>query len=206
MQRFRLKIGLAGPGVAGVVPILLCLLLVGPTVSVRAADLCSDLWISRNAIYNQVGYCFRSPLGMTLFDNSDCQEQPREASRQMSDKVARIRRFERQFDCAVDTSRTDIDVHLPRLRILMRDQPVANGDESTCIGVIVQGWIPLRLAKQETSRITGYVRDGDTIDFAHEPEGDWLFASAVRREGRDVPMAGWFLGPLDDGDCRAIAG
>ncbi len=183
--------------------VLLTVVHAGPT---RASDLCSDLWLSRNAIYNQVGYCFKSPLGITLFDNSDCQEEPREASRELRDKVARIRDYESAFQCAIDTDLTQIDVHLMQLRLLMRDQPVADGYESTCIGIISEGWIPLRVGKQQTSRITGYVQDGDTIDFAHEPEGDWLFASAVRRDGRDVPMAGWFLGPMDVESCREFVG
>lgn len=206
MQRFRNTMAPPGYRRSGLAPVLFFLVATVPGFAAKAGDLCSDLWLSRNAIYNQVGLCFRSPLGISLFDNSDCRVEPREASREMRDKVARIRRYERAFDCSVDTDRTEIDVHLPQLRVLMRDQPVADGRQSTCFGVIVDGWLPLRISKRETGRIAGYVQDGDTIDFAHEPEGDWLFASTVRRDGRDMPVAGWFLGPLDADDCRAVAG
>ena len=36
------------------------------------ADACFDLWYARNAIYNDYGFCFKTPDGKKYFDNSDC--------------------------------------------------------------------------------------------------------------------------------------
>ena len=172
----------------------------------HAIDICPDLWLSRNAMYNEAGQCFRSPLGQALFDNSDCTQQLQEVDKDIHAKVAKIRRYERENACNVDTERAEIDVHLIALRLLLRDHPVADGMESTCFGIRSNGLVPLHIAKNEASKITGYIEDGDTIDFFHESEGDWEFASLVRRDGKNTRIAGWLLGPIQPDHCRDFAG
>ncbi len=172
----------------------------------NAIDICPDLWLSRNAIYNDAGQCFRSPLGQALFDNSDCTPQLQEVGKDIHAKVAKIHRYERENACSVDTDSADLDVHLIDLRLLLRDHPVADGYESTCIGIRSGGLLPLHIAKHEASRITGYIEDGDTIDFFHESEGEWEFASLVRRDGQNLRIAGWLLGPIRPDHCREFAG
>lgn len=39
---------------------------------VLASDTCHDLWFTRNAIIDRAGYCFGSPLGQAIFDNTGC--------------------------------------------------------------------------------------------------------------------------------------
>lgn len=34
---------------------------------------CGDLWILRNAIYKDAGYCFRTPRAIAAFGNHGCQ-------------------------------------------------------------------------------------------------------------------------------------
>jgi len=44
----------------------------------RAADLqdgpnCEFLWLMRNSIYSQRGYCFQTPRGIQAFGNAECK-------------------------------------------------------------------------------------------------------------------------------------
>jgi hypothetical protein len=38
-----------------------------------AGHSCEDLWILRNSIYKDAGYCFTSTRGQSMFDNTGCQ-------------------------------------------------------------------------------------------------------------------------------------
>lgn len=37
------------------------------------AKSCEDLWILRNSIWNDAGYCFKTPRGIKAFGNDACQ-------------------------------------------------------------------------------------------------------------------------------------
>ena len=39
----------------------------------RAQGVCQRLWVERNAIYKQNGYCFNTPRGVRYFGNAGCQ-------------------------------------------------------------------------------------------------------------------------------------
>lgn len=55
-----------------------CFELIGCTDSdrYRRADLrqlsCENLWLVRNTLYDENGYCFRTKKALTSFDNADC--------------------------------------------------------------------------------------------------------------------------------------
>ncbi|MEM7301157.1 MAG: YARHG domain-containing protein [Pseudomonadota bacterium] len=73
-----------------------------------SAGECQDLWYERNAIFNNNGYCFRSNLGKSLFDNSDCYTRNARLTRGEQNRVARIKRRERQLGCSVNTRRRSL--------------------------------------------------------------------------------------------------
>ena len=37
------------------------------------ADICHDLWVQRNSIYKEYGYCFKTPKAIGYFGNAGCQ-------------------------------------------------------------------------------------------------------------------------------------
>jgi hypothetical protein len=171
-----------------------------------AIDVCPDLWLSRNAIFNDAGYCFKSPLGKAVFDNNDCSTQSPKLSARLQAKVAQIKSYEKNFGCRINTKRRDLAVYLINLRVQLLDHPVADGFESTCLGVITDRPITLHVGKSAASEVIGLIADGDTIDFAHEPEGDWDFASAVSRNGNAFPVLGWYRSKITPDTCREYAG
>ncbi len=172
----------------------------------QAIDVCPDLWLSRNAIFNDAGYCFGSPLGKALFDNADCSTRTPALTREQERKVALIRDYEKSFDCRVDTKRTDLAVDQLAIRLRLLDHPVADGYEATCIGVITNAPVALHAGKTPASDIIGFIRNGDTIDFAHEPEGEWGFATRISRHGQVHPILGWYRTPITPETCRDFAG
>ena len=50
---------------------ILLLGLVWP-VQAWALEICDDLWLTRNLIFDRAGYCFGSVLGKSVFDNEGC--------------------------------------------------------------------------------------------------------------------------------------
>lgn len=67
-----------------------------------AADVCGDLWYSRNEVYKTQGYCFRTARAIRAFGNAGCiydnlEDVPlNPAQRRM---VADLAREERQRGC-----------------------------------------------------------------------------------------------------------
>lgn len=67
-----------------------------------AADTCSDLWYSRNEVYQTRGYCFKTTRAIRAFGNAGCQYDDIEdvplssAQRRM---VADLQREERALGC-----------------------------------------------------------------------------------------------------------
>jgi len=41
--------------------------------SASAQGVCQRLWVERNSIYKQNGYCFNTPRGVRYFGNAGCQ-------------------------------------------------------------------------------------------------------------------------------------
>ena len=64
---------------------------------------CEQLWVARNSIFNDNGYCFSTRLGKALFDNSDCYTKRAKLSRSERQRVARLKRRERNLGCHVNT-------------------------------------------------------------------------------------------------------
>ncbi|MEO0914276.1 MAG: DUF4453 domain-containing protein [Pseudomonadota bacterium] len=174
-------------------------LVAGP---VLAATVCEDLWFSRNAAFDASGYCFRSPLGQAVFDNSDCTSSTPRVARELVNHVARIRDREAALRCSVDTNRRSLDLPMLNQRLALGVQPVAGDAESLCIGYIGAP-IPLREAPSAAARIIGNIEPGDSILETHEEKDGWRFASEVKRVGLDDTLLGWHEAPLELCEARA---
>ena len=66
------------------------------------ASSCYDLWYERNSIYNDNGYCFKTKLGRSTFDNSDCYTSHPSFSGWEQDRIDWLRRQERKKGCKVN--------------------------------------------------------------------------------------------------------
>jgi hypothetical protein len=75
--------------------------LAGSSVQAQG-DLCDRLWIERNAIYKENGYCFKTARAIRYFGNAGCvydRERDVPLSRSERNQVARIHREERRLGC-----------------------------------------------------------------------------------------------------------
>jgi hypothetical protein len=67
-----------------------------------AQSTCEQLWYSRNAIFKEAGYCFKSTRAIRTFGNAGCQFDEQEdvplSNRQRQD-VNDIQRAERALRC-----------------------------------------------------------------------------------------------------------
>jgi len=156
--------------------------------SAFAFDSCDDLWFTRNLVFDRVGYCFSSPLGKTTFGNNGCTTREPGLDAQEQDVVAAVIARERELGCHVDTQRTVLHVDLIAMRKIVLDLPLATEFESACIG-----WrgspFDLHNAAHKDSHVIGFLQDGDTLDFYHDPLRDWEFVTQMRDGG--VVGVGW---------------
>lgn len=63
---------------------------------------CQNLWYVRNSIYNDNGYCFKTPAAKAEFDNSDCFVNNTSAlrfNRHEQTNIDRVVRVEREKGC-----------------------------------------------------------------------------------------------------------
>lgn len=64
---------------------------------------CRDLWVERNRIYKDAGYCFRTPRAISYFGNGGCSYD-RQADVPLSQNqrriIAEVTRIERYMGCA----------------------------------------------------------------------------------------------------------
>ncbi|GKY88839.1 YARHG domain-containing protein [Sinisalibacter aestuarii] len=97
-------------------------------------DECDDLWFARNLVFDRAGYCFASPLGRAVFDNTGCTGTGVALSPDAARLVAYVRAREAALGCAVDTTRTAPD--LDRLDLLFAQEVVTapGEDASGCLG------------------------------------------------------------------------
>lgn len=168
---------------------------------------CDELWLTRNLIFDRVGYCFGSTLGQTVFDNEDCTTRSPSVDTPDQAVVALVREYEAEWSCAVDTSRSRIETAaLSRLKRL-QDLPVVTGYESSCIGW--QGApFALRRGRGQAAQIIGQVSTGDSILWAHHDIDGWSYVTALAPDGR-INGFGWM--PVMDNDllvgsCDGLAG
>lgn len=67
-----------------------------------AQDVCTQLWVARNSIYKEYGYCFKTARAIRYFGNAGCQydnERDLPISRADRARVNDIVRRERALGC-----------------------------------------------------------------------------------------------------------
>lgn len=124
-----------------------------------SADLCDDLWFTRNLLFDRAGYCFGSTLGQSVFSNADCTTKTPNLSTADKALVAEVKNSEQLWECRIDTGRTRLNVPDIALGAGFIDLPLAIGFESACIGWLGQTF-PLYEAHFAGSRATGQVTAG----------------------------------------------
>lgn len=170
------------------------------------AQACEEYWYLRNLIADRAGYCFTSPLGRAIFDNSDCTTSELRLSPDDMARVEAIRQLEIAESCAVDTSASSLSGMSPYDWHLIETIPVPTGFESGCIGYRLSPFTLLSAPRPGATAV-GEVRIGDSIGFNYEDEGDWMFLITDALTG----YMGWApinAMPLDgsEGTCEGWAG
>ena len=79
--------------------------------SVQAEEVCNDLWFA--------GYCFGSPLGTSLYDNTGCTTSNPTLSAEDRQKVSIIEQREKELGCNVDMSTTTFELTALKFRKLL---------------------------------------------------------------------------------------
>ena len=181
---------------------ILLLGLVWP-VQAWALEICDDLWLTRNLIFDRAGYCFGSVLGKSVFDNEGCTPGVPELAEADQALVNRIRNMETEWECDVDSSQEFLAVPSLGLRVGLVDLPIATGFESSCIGW-KGGRLPLRVERDPDGLLSGAARDGDDLAFQFEDVDGWSFVEVLQN---GVPAgAGWAKVALSEANCTALAG
>ena len=156
-----------------------------------AGTFCDELWLTRNQVFDQAGYCFGSTLGKAVFNNADCTTKNPVLNSQARQLVDRIKATEAANQCKVNTAGRQLDVPLLEQRLQLHDLPIRDDTESACIG-----WrgpdIPLFAGRNSQTMSIGAIRSGDTILSAHLSAEGWDFV-ILQRGGQQVAL-GWTPG------------
>lgn len=163
---------------------------------------CDDWWFTRNLIFDRAGQCFSTPLARATFDGActgTAQLTAEDAAR-----VARIRTYEEEWACAVDTSRVRaLQVSDMGTRRSLVDLPITGGYEFGCIGY---RWadITLRVGRSQQAEVTGRIRAQDDILFAFEDEEGWSFLISGEKQSGWAPALD--MDPPNPDMCEGYAG
>jgi len=184
------------------------LALTGSAASAQVVDeYCNDYWFVRNQVINAAGYCFGSPLGQAIFDNSDCTPGPVTLSPEHQALVDRIAGIERAGGCKVDTSATSLPIPLLHLRLQLEDFAMRDPDSGFgCFGYTGPGFM-LWAGHRESGVPISEVTPGDDLIYlywAPEAPPGWTYLD-VKRDGEPVGL-GWTNVSVSDEDCTQVAG
>lgn len=187
---------------------LSCLLASVPMVAL-ANDPCSDLWLSRNAMLNDAGYCFSSNLGQTIFDNADCSTDEPVLLADVQQQIGAIATQEKLSQCVVDTSSRSINLDHIYLRLQLDFQPLDEGDEGGCLGY--QGNpITVYSAPNPSSKILGTIQPNDSFAMRYPDWEGWSFSGEISiGTGIDPetrPFMGWYNVEIGLNSCKMHVG
>lgn len=88
------------PFIVAIVAAGLLVTAVAPALAQRGR--CRELWVERNAIYKDAGYCFKSGQAIRYFGNAGCSYDSQAAvplSRGERARINRIIALEREYGC-----------------------------------------------------------------------------------------------------------
>lgn len=135
-----------------------------------SSQACDELWFSRNAMMDYAGYCFQSPLGQAVFDNSDCTTSEPQLSLAAQAMTRQIIKNEATLACDVNTDRTELEPmwNIAQRRELEVQPPVPNAweAETSCIGY--GATVPIYAAPDHAARILDVMRPGGNINFVRD--------------------------------------
>lgn len=196
------------------------LLSAGPAFAQSDAA-CEELWFARNAMANSAGFCFASPLGQTVFDNSDCTTRAPAVDPQAAMMITRILEQEAERACRVDTDLTEFQtilwpddgvLDLPgRLALdVQPPEPVDAQNQFSCLDRVGPDE-PLYAAPDRTARVIGAWQPGGDLSFQHGinlQDGTLVpLFDIFLAEGAFPGTRGWVYGRVqNDGDVPAQVG
>lgn len=175
----------------------------GAALPAGADEICDDLWFTRNLVFDRAGYCFGSALGQAVFDNEGCTTQTPEIGSDGQRLIAAAIAREAEFDCDLDTSRTELDAERMDLRREITELPLRSDGESACIGWTGSA-AALRAARDDIAPLTGMIAAGDTLQFRFDDVDGWSFVEIDRADG--TGGAGWTREEVGEDTCTALAG
>ncbi len=159
-------------------------------VQVAANGICDDLWVSRNTLFDNAGQCFQTPLGRSIFDNSDCTTDRAVLNPEDIKIVSLIETQEEEFNCQTNTRRRTLDVALLRDRLALKDVPIAREEQARCGGYKGSD-IPLRAGADESTQRLDTIEAGLSVNFAHlSPYPGWDFVTVMDPLLRPIGL-GW---------------
>ncbi|MBK0327074.1 DUF4453 domain-containing protein [Rhodobacteraceae bacterium F11138] len=186
--------------------LLLFLCLASPAV---AATGCEDAWFTRNQIMDRAGYCFSTPLGRAMFDNSDCVGTQVRPDPYYQPVIDEILKREAQHNCRVDTGRQWLDLEDVQFRRALSDFPIKDEFEGGCLGW-TGAQTPLYAGYREPFRAIGQITQGDYVHFGHNAvhgagEAGWAYVTIHQPAWGAFKSAGWLYWP-GERPCADYAG
>lgn len=186
----------------------LCAGAISAATPALAEEICEDLWLTRNSIMDRAGACFSSTLGKSLFDNAGCSRENVTLSAADQRQIKAINRYERELNCAVDTSKTSFK-QLPSaevtIRLTLADFPVRSEFESSCSGW-KDGKTPLYAGLPPATGVVGHVENGDFVLFEHEMNVTDAFVTVFGPDDA-FKAAGWMrMKSVTSKSCKVWAG
>jgi hypothetical protein len=177
------------------------------------ASTCDSLWIARNQILNAAGYCFETPLGVSVFDNSDCTPGQPALPEAALNRIARLQALEAERGCAINTNRQQItangrygllrfgtgEIELGAWPTALHEldvfpKPAGRLRMCTVSGLLASGdgFLALRSGPDVRYPQIGALVNGERVASKSVCMGRWCFADSVENNGRIERRNGWF--------------
>jgi hypothetical protein len=169
-----------------------------------AGDACNNAWFSRNLIAHQAGHCFSSNLGKAVFGNAQCNGAGANYSKAQKDNMSAIAAMEKNWNCAVDTSRTSFNISNRQWLEKLTVQPVRDDTESSCIGFLGDA-ITLHAAPDDNAPVIGVIAKGDNVGDSYLPGPNGWHVAEVYNDSTVIRM-GWMNADIWAIGCESYAG
>lgn len=173
--------------------------------SAMAGSGCDDLWFTRNLIFDRAGFCFGSPLGDAVFDNSNCTRNQIDFDENTRQFIKYLRDREAQFECNTDTSRTQLDMKDIAIRFRLHNLPIRDEFESGCLGWQQAGQ-SLYAGRDTSTPVIGHISGGDYVLFAYLPVAGWSYVTTHDPVWGPLKSGGWMQHLQNEINCRDWAG